>query len=139
MAFWIFKCDPTRYRLDDRLADSNPVITWGVSHHEDEIKPGDVVFLWVTGENKGIRAVLRVDELPRMMRELPHEVPYCIDIDTGERVRVVCTLIRRDVNLPATTLRNNPGLGKLSALRGYPNVTNYPVSDAEGAILMQLI
>jgi hypothetical protein len=27
MAFWIFKCNPDKYRLADRLADPNPKIT----------------------------------------------------------------------------------------------------------------
>ncbi len=48
-------------------------------------------------------------------------------------------LERRDVELLAATMRNIPGLANLSALRGYPNVTNYPVSDEEGAILMQFV
>ncbi len=47
MAFWIFKCNPDKYRLADRLADPNPTLTWTVSRFRHEINAGDTVFLWV--------------------------------------------------------------------------------------------
>jgi hypothetical protein len=37
MAYWIFKCNPERYRITDRMADPNPNLTWTVSRHRDEI------------------------------------------------------------------------------------------------------
>ena len=54
MAFWIFKCNPDKYSLRQRLTDPNPVITWSVNQHTDEIKTGDIAFLWEIGEDRGI-------------------------------------------------------------------------------------
>jgi len=51
-------------------------LTWTVSRHRDEIGPGDTVFLWETGPNRGIRAVMRVNEAPRVMAELESEQAY---------------------------------------------------------------
>ena len=45
MAFWIFKFNPDRYRLADRLADPTPTLTWTVSRFRDEINAGDTVLL----------------------------------------------------------------------------------------------
>lgn len=62
--------------IKDRLADPNTKITWTVSRFKDEIGAGDTVFLWVTGDKRGIRAVMRVDEAPRLMAELETEQAY---------------------------------------------------------------
>src|SRR5258707_1322376 len=70
MAYWIFNFNPKKYyRLLDRLAAPKPTMTYTVRRYRHEIKPGDLVFFWETGENRGIRAVFRVDEAPRDMPE----------------------------------------------------------------------
>ncbi len=78
MAFWIFKCNPEVYRVEDRLADPNPTLSWTVSRHREEIGAGDTVFLWITGRDRGIRAVMRIDQAPRMMAELESEQQYWV-------------------------------------------------------------
>jgi predicted RNA-binding protein with PUA-like domain len=139
MAFWIFKCNPDKYRLADRLADPNPTLTWTVSRFRDEISAGDTVFLWVTGSQRGIRAVLRVDEPPRLMVEMESEQEYWADRDTQEQFRVVGTLIHREVNLPHTELREIEGLADLSVFTGFQQATNFPVTPTQGEILSRLV
>ena len=139
MAFWIFKCNPDGYRLDDRLADPNPTISWTVSRHREEIVPGDTVFLWVTGRSRSIRAIMWVDEAPRLMAELESEQPYWAERDTEEKWRVLGTLTHRGVNLSHNDLREVPGLEKLSVFRGFQQMTNFPVTSEQGAILLRLV
>jgi hypothetical protein len=139
MAFWIFKCNPGKYRLTDRLADPNPTLTWTVSRHRDEIGPGDTVFLWETGPNRGIRAVMRVDQAPCLMVELESEQSYWAERDTQEQWRVLGTLTHRDVGLIHTDLREVPGLENLSVFHGFQQQTNFPVTPEEGAILLRLV
>ena len=139
MAFWIFKCNPDMYRLADRLADPNPTLTWTVSRFRDEINAGDTVFLWVTGPQRGIRAVIRVDEPPRLMAEMESEQAYWAERDTQEQFRVVGTLTRRAVNLPHTELREVEGLADLSVFTGFQQATNFPVTPAQGEILSRLV
>src|SRR5437016_4925094 len=119
MAFWIFKCNPSRYRLQDRLADANPTLTWTVSRFSDEILPADIVFLWETGANRGIKAMMRVDQAPRMMAELETEQAYWRERDTTEQLRVVGTLVHRDLCLAHITLREIDGLDDLSVFQGF--------------------
>jgi hypothetical protein len=138
MAFWIFKCNPEKYRLADRLADPNPKITWKVSRYRDEIGPGDTVFIWETGRNRGIRAVLRAESVPEDMPELDSEQPYWAKRDTEVLCRVRATIIDRDVNLPHIYLRCVPGLENLSVFHGFQERTNFPVTPEEGAILVRL-
>ena len=139
MAFWIFKCDPKKYLLDDRLADSDEVLTWVVSRYRDEIGPGDMAFIWQTGRNRGIRAVMRVDNSPRAMPDLESENKYAVHLDNTERMRVVGSLIERQVNLPHSEIRGTPGLENLSVFHGFQQGTNFPVRQTEGELLLKLI
>jgi predicted RNA-binding protein with PUA-like domain len=139
MAFWIFKCNPARFRLEDRLADPNPVTTWTVTRYRDEIGPGDTAFLWVTGVKRGIRGVMSIDQPPRLMAELPSEQQYWNEPDTDELLRVVGSLTHRNLDISAAELRDTPGLENLSMFHGFQQGTNFEVSDAEGQIIMNLI
>jgi hypothetical protein len=143
MAFWIFKCNPEKYRLSQRLADPNPATTWRVtnSKYRRQIKPGDTVFIWETGPNRAVRAVVRVDQGPREIPELQAELRYCVHIDTARRFRVRGTFTHRGLNLSHTMLRDVPGLEDLSIFRRdvCQRPTNFPVTAAEGAILLRLV
>ena len=138
MAFWIFKCNPDKYRLADRLADPNPTLTWTVSKFRDEIIAGDTVFLWVTGAQRGIQAVIRVDEPPRLMAEMENQQAYWAERDTQE-FRIVGTLTHRDINLSGNELREVEGLADLSVFIGFQQATNFPVTPAQGEILSRLV
>ena len=140
MAFWIFKCSPAKYRLSERLADPNPRIRWRVTRYRDEIRPGDTVFIWETGPARGIRAIMRVDEPPHETMELPSEQPYNTRPITETARRITGTLLDRHLNLPQALLREVAGLEQLSVLRKdvFQQATNFPVTDAEGEILLRL-
>jgi hypothetical protein len=138
MAFWIFKYKPQIYRLAERLADPNPDLTWPVSRFRKQIAPGDTIFVWETGRNRGIRAILRAEGVPHDMAELESEQPYNAERDTTVRCRVRATIVRRDVNLSDTELRSVPGLENLSIFHGFQQGTNFPVTPDEGAILLRL-
>ena len=139
MAYWIFKCNPDIFHLDRRLTDPIDQTTWTVTRFQNEIAPGDTVFLWMTGQQRGIRAVLRIDEAPRLMSELEHEKDHWATRDTEEKVRALCAFTHRNVDLPHTLLRDVPGLENLSVFHGFQQATNFPVTPDEGAILMRLV
>ena len=139
MAFWIFKCNPEKYRLEQRLADPNPTLTWTVSRHRDKIEPGDIAFLWVTGRDRGIRAIMRVDEAPRLMAEFDSEQTYWVEQDTRELWRVSGAFIHRNIQISSKSLHKVPGLEELSVFHGWQQTTNFPVTPDEGAILTGII
>jgi len=140
MAFWIFKCDTKQYDLSGRLQDANPKVSWEVNQHSQEIGPGDIAFLWETGRNRRIRAVMRINSVPQKIAELDSEQKHSKRPDTAIRLRVLGTLINRNVNLSHVTLRAEPGLKNLSVFREnvVQRATNFEVSDEEGAILLRL-
>ena len=138
MAFWIFKYNPEKNRLLDRLADPNPEITWTVSRFRDQIGPGDIIFVWETGRDRAIRAILRAEGIPRNMLELESEQTYWVNPDDGMLCRVRATITHREVCLSHKELRSVSGLENLSVFHGFQQATNFPVTPAEGAILMRL-
>jgi hypothetical protein len=138
MAYWIFKCNPAKYRLEHRLADPNPTLTWRVSRYSDEIGPGDTAFIWITG-SQVLRAVMRIDYKPTPMFEFESEQAYYSDRDFEKQVRVFGTLTHRKVNLSKNALRQIPDLKDLSLFHGFQTWTNFRVTDAEGEIIMRLI
>ena len=139
MAFWIFKCNPKKYCVADRLANPNSHRTWTVSRHRDQIGPGDTIFIWETGDDRGVRAVLRAESVPYDMPEIESEQPYWAERDTQTLCRVLATITDRDVNLSHTYLRSVPGLENPSVFHGFQQGTNFPVKPEEGSILLGLV
>ena len=139
MKYWIFKCDPERYLIDDRLNDPNPNFRWRVTRYGDEIAPGDIAFIWRTGKDRGIRAVINIISEPKQIEDYDHERIYCKNLDTGVRLRVEGKLMKHTDLISADMLRNIPELHNLSVFHGYQQATNFGVTDIEGKIIMELI
>lgn len=139
MRYWIFKCNPDRYRIDERLKDAESNITWRVTRYKDEIQMGDIAFIWRCGRERGIRAVMQIDSSPKEIPEIENEKKYIVDpCDVRVRLRVEGRIIRRFDCISHKELRNIPTLGKLSVFSGYQKTTNFRLTDREGEILMAL-
>ena len=138
MSYWIFKTNPDQYHLDERLKDAEPKISWKVTMYEDEIRKGDIAFIWRTGAARGICAVMRVDSNPKKSEELESEQKYNVERDTITKVRVEGTLTHRFECIPHRELKSMAGLEKLSVFSGFQQTTNFKVTDEEGKILLEL-
>jgi hypothetical protein len=131
MNYWIFRCNPAKYRIDDRLAFPEPRITWRVSRYSAGIAPGDIAFIWRGGNTPGICAVIAIDSYPQKMAELDHEKPFCTTLPTDTEVRVTALLKYPIVFLPKTSIEADPQLADLSVLH-FTQATNYRVTTGEG-------
>lgn len=139
--YWIFKCNPEYYRLDERLNDPEPNSTWRVTRYKDEIKEGDIAFIWLVGNKRvrGIRAIVRIDSLPADMDEIETEKSYYVKLDFARINRVKITFLERSPLVSAETLKNIPSLSNLSVFHGVQQPTNHKVSHEEGEFLVQYI
>jgi len=138
MSYWIFKCSPDDYRLDARLADPTPTISWRVTRYRDEITEGDMAFVWQTGPNRRFRALLHLDSDPQMIPEIKGEQKYNRVRDTETKFRVLATITQRQINLPHTLLRATPGLDGLSLFHGFQQGTNFRMTEKEARIVLKL-
>jgi hypothetical protein len=142
--YWIFRCDTTKYKLAERLEDANPLTTWRVNQHRNEIHTGDIAFIWENGKKGGIRARIRIDSEPSDMSEMDHELEYVVrnhsfddDLDIGTRLRVTA-IIEATAHLLPEEVKNRPGLEGMSIFTGYKQQTNYEITPEQGEILCKL-
>jgi 5-methylcytosine-specific restriction protein B len=54
--YWVFQGNPKIYNIIGSIND-NKLTTWSVKAHEDKIKIGDKIILWVTGKEQGCYAL----------------------------------------------------------------------------------
>lgn len=143
MRFWIFRIDPKKYNIADRLRDAslNPRTTWNIVQHRDDIHTGDTAFIWENGPQGGIRGFVRIDSEPSDIAEMESELPYyCGDTNTetwGSR-RVLATIVNADIHLLPKDVKF-AGLDDLSIFTGFTRATNYAVTPEQGARLLRLI
>lgn len=139
MNYWIFKCNPKKYRLDARLSNPEPRISWQVTRYKKDIMPGDKAFIWRCGSDRGICAVMDIETQPKDIPELDTEIPYCVDLDTGVTCRVLGTIAYRFPCLSHKILRAVPELTNLSVFHGLQRGTNFQVTFEEGEAVMKII
>ncbi len=140
MNHWIFQANPDRYRLQDRLCNPNPEISWRTSRYRDEIFPGDRAYVWQSGKNRGLCATLKVETAPEEMHELSSELRYATDRQIAAPCwRVLATIESRFPIIPAAELRATPGLESLSIFGGFLQATNFRLTPQESKILDAII
>ena len=141
MNYWIFKCDPAKFRIEKRLKNSIDETSWQVNENEQFIGEGDLAFIWRAYRDVGILAVMRVTSKPYEFEELPHEIPYYTDKnnpDIGIRLRVKGTFEDRFELLRSDEIREDSRLKNISALTARRG-TNFPLTEDQGKILIALV
>lgn len=141
MRYWIFKCNPDEYCIDERLRDNEPNLTWKVMQHRDEIRNGGVAFIWRTGPERGICAVIQIDSDIREMEEIESERKY-LKQPLGPRQRVGAHITERGfAPISHIELKGIQGLESLSVFsrKVWQRATNFTVTDEQGEILLKLV
>lgn len=138
-SYWIFKLNPDLYRLDDRLNDPDNHTTWQVTRYRDEIRIGDMAFIWRAGPPRGLCAVIKIDSDPELMDEIPIEKKYYIALKDEPKIRVRGHYTSRFKLISKQEIKQVPGLENLSVFHGYQSATNFRGTQEEGAILEELI
>lgn len=118
------------------MADPEPTTTWRVTKYADEIRAGDLAFIWKTGKERGIYAVMAIDEDPKERAEYAHEHRYNVTTDSAIRMRVCGRYISRFIKILSTDLKQIPELLDLSVFHGSKQGTNFKVTPEEGRVLM---
>ena len=92
------------------MKDPEPRITWLVSRYKDEIKKGDIAFIWQTGPDRGLVGAMTIDENPRLCDEIQNELHYCKELNSGLACRATGKLIARTNLIPSSHLKEISGL-----------------------------
>ncbi len=73
--YWIFQANPDYYNLPAALKE-NVIRSWKVNQFKKEIKEGDKLILWMSGQNAGIYALATIDSSVQKLIEHPDELRY---------------------------------------------------------------
>jgi hypothetical protein len=142
MNYWIFKANPEKYRIDERLLEPYPFITWAVTRYHERIQKDDVVFVWRAGKQRGICAVMTVEACP--FQPEPGDLNDGFELPlgsvlTGSDHWAKCRITRRFALIEAGVIKKIPGLELFSFFSAFQQATNYTVFRPEGTILMEFI
>jgi len=136
--YWIFQGNPKIYNVVDSLND-NMLTTWSVKAHEDKIKVGDKIILWVTGKEQGCYALGEVTSDVYEGLDDEDQTKYYteqIKNDISKRVKIKIT----------NNLSNNPigkdeieNISELKELKVGHQGTNFTATEDEYISLLELI
>jgi energy-coupling factor transporter ATP-binding protein EcfA2 len=123
---WLFQSNPKIYDLIDELKNLQvgDEDSWRVNRYRSEMKPGDIVILWVSGQQAGIYALGELTDEPKNENgEVWVSYRYTHILDTP---------ISRD------TIKAHPILHNMQIIR-MPQGTNFRVTDEEWNVLQTLL
>ena len=139
-AAWIFQASPEFSDVRSAVRSLDEPV-WLVRQFKDEIKPGDIAYIWLSGRCGGILGAAEVLEAPRIQPEPPAQIRFIRKTEkfAGDQVRAKLRLLKRLKPLiPRTYLQSRAELCKLSILH-CPRGTNFRVNRQEAEILKSLV
>ena len=136
--YWIFQGNPKIYNVVDSLND-NMLTTWSVKAHEDKIKVGDKIILWVTGKEQGCYALGEVTSDVYEGLDEEDQTKYYTEQSNNE--------ISKRVKIKITNnLSNNPiskdeieNISELKELKVGNQGTNFSATEDEYSTLLEII
>lgn len=139
MNYWIFKCNPLIFDIDERLKNPEQGTTWQVKQFKKDIKKGDRAFIWRCGKNLGIIGLMDVVSNPQNMHELEHELKYYEKPDLERKLRVEGKFIYKFDCIKKKDLEIIHGLNSLPVFYGVQRGTNFEVNEFDGKKLEGII
>lgn len=98
--YWLFQCNPGFYDLVSALHD-DAIASWKVSSHKSDLKVGDKVILWMTGEAAGCYALAEISgELESGLTDEKEEQYYKDDSYQVPSDRITISLTHNLANNP---------------------------------------
>jgi hypothetical protein len=138
---WIFQANRKRWDLLGALAELT-TIDYDVNQYPKEVQAGDAVFLWLAGADGGVYATARVltdpSDIPLRLRELDRF--WITDAPTDDGKPRVWLRVTRVLDKPLLRddLKNRPETADLPII-GFPNATNFPLTDEQAEELSRLV
>ncbi len=136
--YWIFQGNPKNYDVIGALRDG-ALRTWAVNQHNKDIKVGDRVIIWITGEASGCYAIATVMSDVNAAEEDAKEASYWkkpIENDASEGVTIRIDKNLWNIPVLKAELNNRPEYSDFPAGR---QGTNLKISEAHFKGIQDLI
>jgi MoxR-like ATPase/predicted RNA-binding protein with PUA-like domain len=137
---WIFQAKPPMYDMRGALG-ALKIDTFLVTRYGEEIRVGDLVYLWESGNDAGIVGVAEVIGEPKLRSALSESLRFQFDDEKlgGEKVRALLRFLRAvDPVLSRERLLASPEFSNLSILKQAIG-SNFKVTTAEAEAIEQLL
>lgn len=141
--FWIFQFNPLVYRWHDWIKENCESEQWLTSQHAKEIRKGDRVVIWASGEKTGIYALGEISENPSKRTLNPKQEKYWTkkeDIHKFEKKKSVLIKylkIMIDKPLLEDTCKKDPILKTMEIVK-QPQGTNFPLTKEQWKRILKL-
>ena len=130
-SYWIFQCNPEKFNINMVLEEGREC-SWVVTRYKDDIKEGDLGFLWVSGEKAGIIAGFEV--LSPSSKEINETDPTGWISGEEEKSQERCLIkiidIYEEISVTRTKLQKT-NFGKNLSIIKNPQGTNFKISKDE--------
>jgi 5-methylcytosine-specific restriction protein B len=137
---WIFQANPKYYDVEGALKQLSS-IRWSVRQHQNDIKQGDIVYIWQSGSDSGILAKGVATSNPTMMPDDEKSKAFVLSPDafTDNELRVNVE-IKEILEEPLTKamLKDHPILNGLTILKA-PQGTNFSLTPEQAHSINELI
>ncbi len=137
--YWVFQANPKKvYRIIDALKEGI-LKSWMVNQFKQEIKIGDKVILWVSGEYAGIYAIATVTS--NVYKDSSDENESIFYIDKSKIAETDKVNLRMDYNLVNSPILKEQVLNnqQLKDLKQGSQGTNFPATKLQYDIILSLI
>ena len=127
---WIFQAVPRKYDLESELHPGK-IVSWRATRNRNEIRPGDIVYLWASGERAGLYGVGRVCPSGQAVVQKVGEG------DDRERIPIEFTY-RLDPFIPKAVLGSDPVFAGHTLLKA-PRGTVFRLDSSQARVLLELV
>ncbi len=136
--YWVFQGNPKIYDIVGALND-NELNAWRVKAHEDKIKQGDKIILWVTGKEPGCYALAEVtSEVFEGLDEEP-ELKYYTENSVNEVAKRVKIKITHNLANNPITKEQIESEAELADLKVGNQGTNFVATKEQYDTLLDII
>jgi len=141
---WVFQFNPAVYRWFDRIKENRETEQWLTSRYVKDIREGDKVAIWASGEKAGIYAIGEIVTNPRKSSLNPEQEKYWTNINDISKFReeysVVIKYLKVIIDRPLLEdeCRKDPILSDMAVLK-QPQGTNFILTKKEWNKIIELI
>jgi hypothetical protein len=143
LKYWIFQFNPAVYRWHEWIKENCEMEQWLTNQHSKEIRKGDRVIIWASGEKAGIYAIGEVLENPSKRTLNPKQEKYWTKKEDIQKFEEKNSVIIRylkmiDNPIPEDVCRKDPILKNMEILK-QPQGTNFPLRKEQWKRILKII
>jgi len=141
---WVFQFNPTIYAWFDWMKENRETEQWLTSQHARDIRDGDKVAIWASGENAGVYAIGDIITNPAKRPLNTEQERYWTSKEDILKFRENCSVIIRHLKvviekpLLEDECSKDPVLSDMAVLK-HPQGTNFPLTRMQWNKILELV